>query len=101
MNDKGSKEPFENEQYVYFMQGVDTGRIKIGISTNPLARMRGLQLSEKVILLHVMEGGQTLEVELHRRFAYLRHHGEWFDPGGEIFEYIENAGISEIEIYKE
>ncbi|MGB1286709.1 MAG: GIY-YIG nuclease family protein [Aggregatilineales bacterium] len=39
-------------------------------------------------LLTTIEGDQTLERELHQRFADHRLNGEWFEPVDELLLYI-------------
>ena len=89
----------DKETYIYFFQSVDTGRIKIGLSKDPKKRMKQLQTSERLFLLHAIKGTRWLESNLHDRFAHLRIHGEWFEPAQELFDYIEQLQGSEIEIY--
>lgn len=73
----------------YFIQGEDGGPIKIGFTTNhPKERLSELQVGSPVRLCFVgfMKGRR--ELELHRRFAHLRLHGEWFDNDLELCEFI-------------
>lgn len=80
------------EQYVYFIQGVDGGPIKIGITIDPEDRLQELQLGSPVMLClrAVTKGGLRLERQLHTRFAEVRSHGEWFHPIPELLGYISN-----------
>jgi hypothetical protein len=67
--------------------------VKIGISDNPTARLRGLARAGEgtlvpcsidrgaLMLLHQEPGGRRLELALHRYFAHRRVLGEWFDLG--------------------
>lgn len=88
---KGVKRKSRGERDVYFLQGVETKRIKIGVSFNVPNRMAQLVSSEPLELLGVIKGGgEKLERELHKKFAEQRVHGEWFKPSQELFEYIEN-----------
>lgn len=68
--------------YVYFMRRERL--IKIGVSTWPSRRAQGLNAS----ILAMTPGSYGLERELHERFAALRQHGEWFEPGPELLAYI-------------
>jgi len=68
-----------NGTYVYFISGA--GLIKIGHSENPVKRLAEIQRYSPVALclVAVIEGGQSLEKELHKDFADGRSHGEWFN----------------------
>ena len=77
------------EKDVYFIQGCETQRIKIGISNNVDSRLKGIQSSEPLKLLAVIkQGGKDLERRLHEKFEGLRVHGEWFRPDPQLLEYI-------------
>lgn len=80
----------EKPQLVYFI-GAESGPIKIGIAVQPGERLKTLQTShhERLNLLAVCEGGQTLEREYHKRFAAHRLHGEWFERHPDILAEIE------------
>ena len=77
------------EKDIYFIQGCETERVKIGISNNVDQRLKGIQSSEPLKLLGIIkDGGKKLETELHERFKSFRVHGEWFDPAPELLSYI-------------
>ena len=86
---------------VYFIQAGEGGSIKIGTSTHPKKRLRGLQTSHdtELRLLAAIEGGEKLEAELHERLAPWHVRGEWFRPSPEVLavvqETIENGGREE------
>lgn len=73
---------------VYFVQAQGLEPVKIGYANagGVRDRLRALQTGSPVRLLlkSVIEGEQDLERELHRRFAKLRLHGEWFHPDHEM-----------------
>lgn len=74
---------------VYFAQvGRDPhiGLIKIGTSRNVMKRLFELRMiiRQTLWLLAVMAGDHQQEHALHKRFAHLRHEGEWFFPGPEL-----------------
>lgn len=73
---------------VYFARAGDA--IKIGVSIDVRARVRGLSTSSPVPieLLAAMPGGVDEERALHRRFAYLRMNGEWFRAESELLDFI-------------
>lgn len=59
----------------------ESGRVKIGASDDPAARLAQLQTAnpEKLTLLAMCHGGEEFERVLHERFDYCRLSGEWFD----------------------
>ena len=75
-------------EFVYFIQGKETGRIKIGTSQDPEKRIKSMQLPEPVRILHIQPGGRELESKLHKKFQHLHVHGEWFmdSPDQEILK---------------
>lgn len=68
------------EQYVYVIQAVESGRIKIGIAKNPTKRLAMLQVGspERLELMGSAVGGRSLEIRLHAELHRDRLHGEWF-----------------------
>lgn len=68
--------------WVYFMRRENL--IKIG-TTGDLKR-RAAALNAAVIAK--TPGSYSEEARLHKRFAKLRHHGEWFEPSPELLELI-------------
>lgn len=82
---------------VYFIQPVDGGFIKIGRARDPIRRLTVLQLGcpVQLRLLGVIGGGAERESWLHQKFTHLRMHGEWFQPGESLLQWIrENATIA-------
>lgn len=77
-------------QYVYFIQAVNGGPIKIGIAYSPEERLAQIQNMSPVQLriLGVRRGGAQHEAELHKLFAASRLHGEWFEPSAELTRFI-------------
>ena len=78
---------------VYFIEAAN-GLIKIGRSTDPLRRLRGLQTGSPVQLrmVLVLTGlGVADEMALHDRFAEYRSHGEWFHPGPDLIEFVRGS----------
>ena len=85
-----SSAPAEKPKQVYFIQGVETKRIKIGVSVDPNARLRSLVASEPLTLLKAIPGNVKEEKALHKRFMHLCIHGEWFEPDEELIRFIES-----------
>ena len=74
---------------VYFVQGEITRRIKIGYSESVDKRMKALETSEPLRLLHVIpNAGTDVESGLHKKFSHLRVIGEWFEGEQEILDYL-------------
>jgi hypothetical protein len=76
---------------VYFIQAGDT--VKIGTSTDISRRFRTLRTMSPlpIELLGAIPGGRAEEAELHREWAPLRLHGEWFQATPELLGRI--AGL--------
>ncbi len=81
------------DTHVYFIQGENTGLIKIGKADDILNRMAGHQLgSPDVLLLRwFYRAPASHERWLHRFFHASRVHGEWFRPTPDLVEYINNG----------
>lgn len=47
------------------------------------------------VLALIRPGGRLLEQFLHRRFAVMREHGEWFSPAPELLGFIAELGRGE------
>jgi len=69
---------------VYFIENVDTGRIKVGLTTSTVySRLVALQTGSdcELRILGVLYSDRehgTTEWQLHQRFGMHRHRGEWF-----------------------
>jgi hypothetical protein len=76
---------------VYFIEAVGCGRVKIGKADSLKRRQMGLGCSSPFPLnvLLTIPGAEEVEAELHKRFAHLRVHREWFLLQGELLDYIE------------
>lgn len=74
--------------YTYFIQPVQGGPVKIGLSTDPDVRLRSIHIASPVPLQIVGLIDDNCEASLHEKFAELRLHGEWFSPAESLMEYI-------------
>ncbi|ORI13473.1 GIY-YIG nuclease family protein [Rhodococcus sp. 1168] len=75
---------------VYFLFAPKANVIKIGVASNPLKRVRGLQTPEPCRLVGLMPNvGVEGEQALHGDFRHLRVHGEWFRATSELRSYVE------------
>jgi len=78
---------------VYFIQGLDGGAIKIGVSFDPSERLSTLQTASpvKLRIIGLVAGGPRMERALHARLSAHRLHGEWFTDAPEVM-----AAIAEV-----
>lgn len=76
---------------VYYVRGISTGMIKIGIALDFRSRLLGLRSSspDRLVVL-ATSPGQYLDEEraLHKQFAKERSHGEWFHPSKRLLKHI-------------
>jgi Meiotically Up-regulated Gene 113 (MUG113) protein len=76
---------------VYFVQRTTGGSIKIGYTRNLKRRLMGLVVGSDaplVVLATIPTDNHRIEIEIHRRFAKYRLHGEWFSPSEELLVFI-------------
>lgn len=76
---------------VYFVAAESVALIKIGRTGDVRRRMNALRVASPVhlqLLATIEDPAGTLERELHRRFADLRAHGEWFRADAAIHEFL-------------
>lgn len=80
------------QSYVYFLQGGDSGLIKIGKANDVNKRIADIQRMSPVVLNILCaikcKDAHKLESELHNRFMKYRRHGEWFEPTKGIYDFI-------------
>jgi hypothetical protein len=79
---------------IYFIRAANgTGPIKIGCTNDLQVRFGQLmrQLKQPICILAFASGDFRDEAALHRKFANLREHGEWFRPGQELLDYIHST----------
>lgn len=81
------------DSYLYFIEAVDSGFIKIGRSLNPELRLKQLEAGSpnQLVILGKVSGGSELEAELHKRFSAHRERGEWFRATRELRDFIKEA----------
>lgn len=82
-----------HSQRVYFIGASleSAAPVKIGISFNPVARLRTIQTGHptQLRLLAIDYGGAKKEAELHRLFGNCRLNGEWFSITSSLRRRIE------------
>ncbi len=74
--------------FVYFIQPVDGGLIKIGKSYDPKRRLSDIQLYSPVKLQILAATSHLEEQAMHKMFAAERVHGEWFQPSDRLLALI-------------
>lgn len=81
-----SIDPFHSQDWVYFILDGSGSYLKIGRSTDPLARLKTIQTSSpgKLRLLLVLPGSNETEKFFHDKFSQHRANGEWFKVEGEL-----------------
>lgn len=85
---------------VYFIRFGESGPIKIGKTYKTPAHRLSMLQSGSPVPLHLMASipapahGFT-EEDLHRKFAHLWIRGEWFEPTGELTDFIAAHAIAE------
>lgn len=89
------KKPNSYKGYVYFVQGMSGGAIKIGYSTDPELRLKNLQTSypDTLKILCLIPGNEKREKSYHDRFYKYRLNGEWFTPDKFILDVIEQLKV--------
>lgn len=87
------------ESFVYFIEAVGLGKIKIGVSRNPQKRLVELSTGSPVPLklLATIPGDVRREKELHAKFGHARVDGEWFYATSELRAWL--AEIAESDKY--
>lgn len=83
--------------FVYFIQGLDGGPVKIGTAEYPKERLAALQSASPTLLqiLGCIRGDRYLEREIHKEFAADRLHREWFSPSDLVLAFIQKTLKSE------
>lgn len=79
--------------FVYFMQPIGGGPIRIGFSSRPGVRLSHLTSFSpvKLEIITKFPADQYVEAWLHDHFRDDRLHGEWFKPSFQLFEIIEGV----------
>lgn len=88
-----------NHDFVYFIQGEYTKRIKIGKTNCPIEdRLHKLQSNspDNLILLGVCFGYKYSESSLHKMFDQYRLHAEWFSDAKIILNFIDKNCFKDI-----
>lgn len=88
-----NESPSSKSGYVYFLQKVSGGNVKIGFSANPWARLSELQTAcdEPFKLLGVIPGNKEDECQWQNQFDSTRVKNEWFAPTDKLLECINES----------
>jgi hypothetical protein len=75
---------------VYFVQARESGRIRIGVSKDPEARLTNMRVGspEPLSLMFSVDGSAQLEKDIQMKFAHLHVVGEWFEPRPELLDFL-------------
>lgn len=79
---------------IYFVQGVNGGPIKIGVTRNVVQRLKGIQTGSPVrlkIVAFLPDAPRALEGDIHERYDEFRLEGEWFAENDRLAEVIKEA----------
>lgn len=82
---------------IYFIQGTQSGNIKIGYTKNRIeSRLKDIQSesSDILVCLKTIDGKEKDETNLHKKFKHLWSHAEWFRPGKTLLRYIKKLPSS-------
>ena len=80
----------DQKNFVYIIQELQSGDLKVGISKTPKKRLGQLQIANprKLTITHLLEGTDETEKEIQRKLRPYRIRGEWFRPPDEILQNI-------------
>lgn len=85
-------DPRADRRVIYFVRAVGLSLVKIGVANCVHKRVKdiGLVCPVDLEILGVIETDRSaaLENQLHRRFADLRHRGEWFRETPDLLAFI-------------
>jgi len=81
------------ESFLYFIEAVNTGFVKIGRSADPERRLAQLATGSPhdLVILGKISGGSSVEAELHRRFKDIHERREWFKVSTELRTFVKEA----------
>ena len=86
-------------QFVYIIENVDNGAIKIGVGNDPNKRLKQLQTGsvselELVYQSNVCSNAFDIEAECHHHFEEYHIRGEWYDVSkNEVINYLEQQNF--------
>ena len=78
------------DSYVYFVQDVKTGAVKVGVTRNLEGRLKQLRnANPNVAPIGEIRGGPEEERELHNELNRYGDGGEWFRGDARVYDVIE------------
>lgn len=99
MSRRDIRQDDNSRRYVYVVQGVVTGLVKIGHSANVTQRLGALRMAspDELRLLKVLgpiRQAHRIELAFHEAFRDRLTHGEWFTPDAALLDTVEEwSGI--------
>ena len=89
--------------YIYFVQAGEKGPVKVGLSKNPMSRVKQLQTSNPhtLKLLGIIPGDRETEEMIHDKFEDHRLEGEWFEPTNELIDIVRSLLDDQDRLIKE
>lgn len=84
--------PRKAGSFLYFIQAINGGPIKIGRTVDLTGRLKALQSSSPtplVMLFALQETPSMTERSVHQKMARFHSHGEWFNPRPDLLAYID------------
>lgn len=86
---------------IYFIQGEITRRIKIGFTSkfiNTRISTHQIGSPDKLFFIGYIPGLKETETVLHYKFRKYHSHGEWYNESDEIYNFIKNNCIHDMDI---
>lgn len=94
----GSSAPTSDEpdEYVYFIQCLHTGRVKIGHSVRPRRRFGEINSHSptQLAMIGTIAGDRQREKEIHGQLMNSQLCGEWFAPSAEVRDFLAEHNAS-------
>lgn len=78
-------------KFIYFLQPVGGGLVRVGSSDNPESRLEAIQSWSpvRIELIASTPGGKFGEAYLLQKFAPYRSHGDWFFPVNPVWSVVD------------
>ena len=82
-------------KYIYFVLAKESNKIKIGISHDPLRRVRALKTGtwSDLEFLGCLPGVEEDEKNIHKQWQHLHVKGEWFELSQDMLDWIEKNAM--------
>jgi hypothetical protein len=82
---------YETRSYMYAVQAVTGGPIKLGRTVDPSSRLKGLSTASAVPLRFLITVPEWVvsEADAHEKWQHLRCQGEWFEPDQPLLDWLQ------------